>query len=194
MSQVGVLPGGGQSGIRHRRQAVSPRQDRHGLALRPPRSRRRPRAGRGCTAASLMQEAGLEVVGAVDDHVRRPRRAARCWPGRCRPRPARSRPGELIRRSFRRRPRPWAGPAATSVSSKRTCRWRLLSLDEVAIDDPHVPHAGADQQVGQHAAQGPAAADQRAALPQPPLALPRPRARSGPGGRSGRGRGVGTAQ
>ena len=46
----------------------------------------------------------------------------------------------------------------------------VVRLDEVAVDDPDVADAGADQVVGQHGAERPAAAERDAAGQQPALA------------------------
>ena len=60
----------------------------------------------------------------------------------------------------------------------------VAQFDEIAIDDPQHSDAGADQQIGDRAAQRPAAAQQRPRLRPAAAVLPRPAAETASGGRS----------
>ncbi len=76
----------------------------------------------------------------------------------------------LISRSFRAAASALGRLSRTSCSSKRICRWRLCGLDEVAVDDPEVTHAGPGEVVGQHGPERTAAAERDPALQQGALA------------------------
>ena len=78
---------------------------------------------------------------------------------------------ELICRSFSAAATAFGRPACRVGLVEQRLPLKIAQFDEIAVDDSHRSHAGADQYVGDRAAQRAAAADHRPRLRQTPLAL-----------------------
>ena len=167
VSHVGCVSAGGGSGIRQPRHGVSPGRIASicpSAPTQPPNTHGLP-VGHGVVVEQI---ARLEVVRAVDDQVDVVGQRANVR-GRDVGDDRLDGDGRVDLAQPPRRGDGLGQLLGDVGFVEQHLAVQVVGLEKVAVDDPHEADAGAHEQIGRHAAQGAATADEHARREQPPL-------------------------